>query len=344
MTRAEPASRLHLAASAARVRAPSAGDPRAVTAAATVVGALAVAGLANILAARRAERQSPPAGRFLDIGGVRLHCIDRGDGPPLVLLHGNGSMIEDFASSGLIQGAARRHRVIAFDRPGFGHSSRPRDRVWSAEAQADLLHAALSRLGVTRALVLGHSWGASVATALALKHPQSVSGLVLVSGYYFPTFRPDMALLSGPAVPVLGDLARYTVAPVLARLLWPLLLRRIFAPAPVPRKFRAFPKEMAVRPSQLRAAAAESALLGSAAASAVNRYADLKMPVVIVAGTGDCLIDPEAQARRLHLEIAGSSLRMVPGAGHMVQQTHTAAVLSAVEEVSALAGVAHAAA
>jgi pimeloyl-ACP methyl ester carboxylesterase len=193
-------------------------------------------------------------------------------------------MIEDFASSGLMQDAARHYRVIAFDRPGFGHSTRPRDRVWSAGAQADLVHAALSRLGVSRALVLGHSWGASLATALALKHPQSVSGLVLVSGYYFPTFRPDMALLSGPAVPVLGDLARQTVAPFLTRLLWPLLLRKMFGPAPVPGKFRRFPKEMAVRPSQLRAAAAESALLGPAAASAADRYADLEMPVVIVAG------------------------------------------------------------
>jgi pimeloyl-ACP methyl ester carboxylesterase len=303
-----------------------------------------MAGLANTLSARRAERRSPPVGRFVEVDGVRLHYVALGDGPPLVLLHGNGSMIQDFASSGLIQDVARRYHVIAFDRPGFGHSTRPRDRVWSAAAQADLFHAALSRLGVSRALVLGHSWGASVATALALTYPQSVSGLVLVSGYYFPTFRPDMALLSGPAVPVLGDLARHTVAPVMARLLWPLLLRKVFDPAPVPPKFRRFPKEMAVRPSQLRAAAAESALLGPAAASTADRYAELEMPVVIVAGTGDRLIDPDAQARRLHREIAGSSLRMVPGAGHMVHQTHTAAVLSAIDEVSALTAVAHTAA
>jgi pimeloyl-ACP methyl ester carboxylesterase len=333
MTEAEPASKARRDASAAR-------GSRRVTAAATVAGALAFAGLANTLSARRAERQNPPTGRFLEVGGVRLHYATLGAGPPLVLLHGNGSMIRDFESSGLMQDAARHYRVIAFDRPGFGHSTRPRNCVWSAGAQADLVRSALSRLGVSRALVLGHSWGASLATALALKHPQSVSGLVLVSGYYFPTFRPDMALLSGPAVPVLGDLARQTVAPFMARLLWPLLLRKMFGPAPVPGKFRRFPKEMAVRPSQLRAAAAESALLGPAAASAADRYADLEMPVVIVAGAGDRLIDPEAQARRLHREIPGSSLRMVPGAGHMLHQTHTAAVLAAIDEVSVLAGMA----
>jgi len=49
-------------------------------------------------------------------------------------LHGNGSMIEDFESSGLIDLAAENHRVIVFDRPGFGHSDRPRNVVWTPDA------------------------------------------------------------------------------------------------------------------------------------------------------------------------------------------------------------------
>src|SRR5690606_4327136 len=124
-----------------------------------------------------------------------------------------------------------------------------------------LIHAALARIGVSRAVVLGHSWGTAVAIALALRHPQTVSGLVLASGYYYPTARVDMALMSGPAVPLLGDVARYTVAPIASRLMWPLLMRKIFGPAPVPHKFRRFPREMAVRPSQIPAEAAESGLL-----------------------------------------------------------------------------------
>ena len=51
--------------------------------------------------------------------------------------------------------------VIVFDRPGFGHSNRPRRTIWTPEAQADFLHEALERIGVSRATVLGHSWGAS---------------------------------------------------------------------------------------------------------------------------------------------------------------------------------------
>jgi hypothetical protein len=126
---------------------------------AAVAGAPTVSAVTNHLLARRAERRNPPSGHFVDSNGVRLHYIDRGDGPPLVLLHGNGSMIDDFETSGLIDLAARHHRVIVFDRPGYGHSTRPRSRIWSVATQAKLIHDALDRIGVSRAVVLGHSWG-----------------------------------------------------------------------------------------------------------------------------------------------------------------------------------------
>ena len=86
--------------------------------------------------------------------------------------------------SGLIDLAARTYRVIVFDRPGFGHSNRPRNVVWTPAAQAELLRSALDRVGVSGAVILGRSWGASVAIAFALKYPEFVQGLVLASGYY----------------------------------------------------------------------------------------------------------------------------------------------------------------
>lgn len=299
-----------------------------------VAGVLAATAVANHQLAKRAERRNPPVGRFVDADGVRLHYLERGEGLPLVLLHGNGSMIQDFVSSGLVDLAARQHRVIVFDRPGYGHSPRPRGRVWSPQAQADLFRAALGRLGVSQAVILGHSWGASVALAMALKHPRTVRGLVLASGYYYPTARVDMALLSGPAVPLLGNVARYTIAPIASRPLWPLLLRKIFGPAPVPAKFRDFPEEMAVRPSQIRAKATASALLTPSAAAMCQDYAGLTMPVAIIAGAEDRLIDPAAQSRRLHQAIPLSSLHLVPNCGHMVHQTSPEAVMAAINAAS----------
>jgi len=295
------------------------------------LGAMAVT---NRVLARQAERATPPVGRFLTIDGLRLHYLDRGAGPPLVLLHGNGSMIQDFASSGLIDMAAERYRVIVFDRPGYGHSSRIGRGPWTADAQARLVLAALARLGVGPAVVLGHSWGASVAVAMALRDPGAVAGLVLASGYYYPTPRVDMILASAPAIPVLGDVARHTVVPMAARLMWPALMRKVFGPAEVPAKFSGFPKEMALRPSQMQAEAAEAALLIPGAAKARKHYARLSMPAAIVAGARDRLIDPGKQSLRLHHEVAHSTYHAVPGAGHMVHQTHTQAVMRAIDAVA----------
>lgn len=305
-----------------------------------LVATLAAMALANRFLAKKAERENPPTGHFVTVEGVRVHYVDRGKGTPLVLLHGNGSMVQDFQSSGLIDVAAQNYRVIAFDRPGFGHSERPRDTVWTPEAQADLIHAALQKIGVPRALILGHSWGTLVALALAINYPRSVRSLILASGYYYPTARMDVLMLSAPALPVIGDVLSHTISPMVSRLLWPLILRKIFGPSPVPSKFKSFPKEMAFRPSQIRASAAESAFMIPGASDLQEAYGKLKMPVAIIAGAGDRLIGPE-QSVHLHRDISQSTLHCVPGSGHMVHQTSTAQIMSAIELVSGEEELAH---
>lgn len=299
-------------------------------------GLMAAAAVVNRRLADKAHRDNPPQGRFIDIDGVRLHYVERGSGRPLVLLHGNGSMIQDFESSGLIDLAAKDYRVIVFDRPGFGHSLRPRNVVWTPAAQADLFKDALAHLGVEKAIVLGHSWGASVAVALASGHPSTVEALILVSGYYFPTARTDaMMALAGPAIPGFGDILSHTISPILSRLMWPAMLRRLFGPKSVPQKFDGFPKSLAVRPSQLRAGAAEAALMIPSAMLSAKTYGELAMPVTILAGEDDRLIDIDEQSGRLHDEIKHSKMRRVPNAGHMIQQSATADLMAAVDEVAA---------
>jgi pimeloyl-ACP methyl ester carboxylesterase len=307
----------------------------ATTAVAAAAGILAATAIVNRQLAEKAQRDNPPQGRFIDIDGVRLHYVERGNGRPLVLFHGNGSMIQDFESSGLIDLAAENYRVIVFDRPGFGHSARPRNVIWTPEAQAELFMKALDRLNVQRAIVLGHSWGASVAVALALKHPSFVEALVLASGYYFPTARADVAALSVPAIPGLGDIVSFTISPIASRLMWPAMLRKVFGPRSVPEKFAGFPKEMAVRPSQIRASAAEAALMIPAAFASSKTYDQLAMPTIILAGEDDRLIDINEQSGRLHDEVKQSKLHRIAGAGHMIQQSATRNLMAAIDEAAA---------
>jgi pimeloyl-ACP methyl ester carboxylesterase len=112
------------------------------------------------------------------------------------------------------------------------------------------------------------------------------------------------------------------------------MLKKIFGPRSVPEKFGAFPKEMALRPSQIRASAAESALMIPNAFMLRGQYADLKMPVVIVAGEEDKLIDIDSQSARLHSNVSQSTFHRLAGNGHMIQQTATDQVMSAIREVA----------
>ena len=72
---------------------------------------------------------------------------------------------------------------------------------------------------------------------MAVRHTADTAGLVLLSGYYFSPLRPDALLFAPGAIPVLGDLLRYPVSPLLGRLLMPLQKRAMFSPAPVTARF-----------------------------------------------------------------------------------------------------------
>lgn len=284
---------------------------------------------------RDAGAANPPTGRFVAGDGVELHYTEHGDParPPLVLLHGNGAMAREMELSGLVEQAAQSFRVLVFDRPGYGHSARPAGRSYSAMAQAEVVLDALRNLGVQQPLVLGHSWGTLVALAMALREPQSIRALVLASGYHTPTPRLDTLFMGAPALPLLGPLLRHTVSPVLSRMLWPAMLRRLFGPAPVPQRFRRdYPVWMALRPSQLQASSAEAAMMPWQAWLLRRRESQLAVPTVLIAGDRDRMVRTRWQAARLHERLPSTRLHVVTGAGHMVHHTATDSVMAAIRQ------------
>jgi pimeloyl-ACP methyl ester carboxylesterase len=310
--------------------------PRSAGATAIFAGAAALAGLAlgNHLMARRTERRHPPGGAFLEVDGVRLHYSDRGEGNPVVLIHGNAVSGDDWDTSGVAEQLLRSHRVIIFDRPGFGYSERPRGHLWTAAQQAELLHKALTQLGIERPVVVGHSWGTLVALALAERHQADVAGLVLLSGYYFWTLRPDALVVVPGALPVLGDALRYTISPLLGWLQMPLLKWAMFSPARVPGRFQAeYSPAMALRPCQIRATSMDGALMIPSALALRRKYKDLTLPVTIIVGDGDKVVF-KRRSEQLRDSIIGSVLQIVNGAGHMVHHLVPQQVTRAVESVA----------
>jgi len=303
---------------------------------------LAAVVLANVALEFIARWRNPPIGEFLDIDGVRLHFIMRGDpdAPPLVMFHGNGALLQDLTISGLVDAASKKFRVICFDRPGFGHSSRPRTFIWSPDRQAELFAAARTRLGIERSLVLGHSWGTLVALAMAAsRNGQRVKGLVLVSGYYCPTWRFDVWFAGIAAIPLIGDTLRYTISPISSWLGLPLFAKKTFAPKPVPDIVKKeYPRLMLIGPSQWRAVAEDSAFMLPSAAMLTMSYHRIKCPAAIIAGRDDQIVRSE-QAVRLQMAMPHAAVAIVPEAGHMVHYFTADRIVKTAEVVRVEAGL-----
>jgi pimeloyl-ACP methyl ester carboxylesterase len=139
--------------------------------------------------------------------------------------------------------------------------------------------------------------------------------------------------MSGPPGPALGDVLRYTIAPIISWAMLPSILRKLFAPRSISERFKKdFPTSLTLRPKQLRAAAEESAFLIPAVAQLQRDYPKLRCPVRIVHGANDELIEPE-QSERLHQVLGHSVLQLVNNAGHMVTYTSDARIADTVAAI-----------
>lgn len=132
----------------------------------------------------------PHGARFAAVAGARVRYVDLGSGPPVVLLHGFASSLEVWSEVAPL--LARGHRVVALDLKGFGWSDRPEggDGAYGPAAQAALVVALMDQLAIERASLVAHSWGASVALALALAKPERVAKLALYSAWVYEEQQP----------------------------------------------------------------------------------------------------------------------------------------------------------
>jgi pimeloyl-ACP methyl ester carboxylesterase len=122
------------------------------------------------------------------------------------------------------------------------------------------------------------------------------------------------------------------MAPLFGQAMRPLVEAKLFDPAAIAPGWQAFPFAMTLRPSQLRASAAEAALMVPSAASLAPRYASLDVPVTIVSGEGDRIVDHASQSARLASELPQAKLITIGGVGHMVHYSATDRVVQAIEQ------------
>ena len=110
----------------------------------------------------------------------------------------------------------------------------------------------------------------------------------------------------------------------------------MFEPAEVTPGFAQFPAWLSLRPSQLRASAAESGLMIPCASGLAKRYHELSMPLVIMAGADDRIVDAHEQSKRLHRLLPHSELHLARGIGHMIHHSMPQQVMDAIDSAARL--------
>ena len=124
------------------------------------------------------------ASHWLELPGARMHYVDEGSGPPVLLVHGTPGWSFDYRD--LIRPLSKTHRCIAPDLIGFGLSDKPADWPYALESHTASLRTLLAQLGIARFDLVVHDFGGPVALPLALEDPGRVRRLVLANSWMWP--------------------------------------------------------------------------------------------------------------------------------------------------------------
>ena len=306
-----------------------------------VVAALAALALVTQIGVFLAQRAHPAQGRLVEVAGGTLHILDIGPrdaaGPPIVMLHGASSNLEVMRQP-VGERLGRKHRVILIDRPGHGWSTRARLEDSTPEIQARMVEEALAKIGVTSAIFVVHSWSGALGARIALDYPQAVAGLVMLAPVAYPWPGGVGRYNRLIATPVVGPLFAYTITLPLGLLLVDSGTRGVFLPQTMPDGFvRHTATPLLLRPREFIANARDLVTLKEAVAKQAPRYAEIKAPVTIITGDADKTVSTDRHSRPFAAAVPNVKLIVLPGVGHMIQQTVPDLVIAEVEAMIAAA-------
>jgi len=263
------------------------------------------------------------------VDGVALNYVSGGSGRPVVLIHGNPGSHHDYTFA-VFETLIQSYYVVAFDRPGHGYSERHDSVHTTVEVQARIIHDALQLLAIEKPVLVGHSWGGSLVLAAAVAYGKDLSGIVLLAPAAYPSVRVEWWSLL-PRVPLLGEFVVNTLTPFLGRAFVRKSLKQAYDPQDVQHDYAERSAEMWMSPEHIRACAYDERTLAASLRVLSEHYCDIEMPVVIVTGSGDRLLDPNEHAYPLQKAIRNSRLVVLPDTGHQLPQTQPEAVIAAID-------------
>ena len=304
---------------------------------------LLLAGLAvwSQVKAREIEALYPPLGEMIDVGGYQLHAVhvprpDTADLPPLVFIHGASGNLRDQMVP-FRREFEGRAEMLFIDRPGHGWSDRGGSENNTPDGQAEAIARAMQSKGITRAIIVGHSFGGAIAASFALGHPEMTQGLVFLAPATHP-WPGGIAWYYGlTSTPVIGPLFANTLA-------LPAGLTRlesgsacVFAPNPKPEDYiTQTAPALVLRPKAFRYNAIDVHNLKPYATRVAPRYSEIMAPTVIITGDSDAVVLAHIHSEGLARDIAGAELIWIRNLGHKPDHVTTDLAVRAIEKVAGL--------
>ncbi len=265
------------------------------------------------------ERTMPPAGKFIEVKGNRIHYVEAGEGRPILFLHGLGGQLHHFLhpTFPLLPG----YRLIALDRPGSGYSRRAGGATGRLPEQAGTIAAFIDALGLERPLVVGHSLGGAVALTLALDPPNLVSGVVALAPV---THKEDEIRAEFRSLYLKPALKRWLVAQTIAiptSLKYaPQTLDFVFGPQKWPEDYIVAGGGMlGLRPSHFYATSSDIVAIEQDLGAIETRYCEIALPAAMMFGTADRVLDYRRHGLPMRDKVAGLDFELLEGQGHMLQ-------------------------
>ncbi|RUW20807.1 alpha/beta fold hydrolase [Mesorhizobium sp. M1A.F.Ca.IN.020.06.1.1] len=305
-----------------------------VAAAAVVLGFM----LATSWIATKAERLVPACGKFIEIGGSRIHYVETGEGRPIVFLHGLGAQLHHFRHT-LFGRFGAGYRLIALDRPGSGYSVRAGGASGRLPEQAEVVRRFIEELGLERPLIVGHSLGGAIALALAIEHATAISGIALIAPltHLEARVRQKFDLLYVPSRLKRWILAHTLAIPYSLKYAEP-TMKFIFAPQAVPGDYMiAGGGWLGLRPAHFQATSTDIVAVEEDLGRLEQRYGEILMPAGILFGADDRVLGIAAHGEPMPGRIRELDFERVQGLGHMPQFVEPERVVAFIERIAARA-------
>ncbi len=281
---------------------------------------------------KKIAQNCAPYGNFVNIEQTRLHYIERDGGDiPVVFLHGASSNARDWQNN-LFNHLPNYFQLVAFDRPGHGHSMR--EPGYDFAKQVKLIHTAIKRLQLDRPILVTHSLSGVIGARLLADYPEAYKGLVIIAGAVYPIGDGSSWYTRLATLPVLGHLFRYAIVPALGPTIAPGLIQKSFHPQPATADYaeRSCLK-LLFSPARFLANAEDLNQIRPFLDESYPLYAKITSPVSLIYGDQDQVIYQFSHAAGFKHMVPHAKYLMLEKTGHLPHFFHKETVRKEIERI-----------